>query len=203
MKPVLKASFRLKESYYVKPLVESDVNEEYVSWLNDLETTRYLSAERPDKVTVASQKEYVRRIRESSHDMIFGLFDNKKRLIGSSGIQGLNTSEVGPWVGVLIGPKECRGLGLGTAFLWIVTHILFSHFKISRTYAGIRVLNGAVNAASRNAFLKTGYREHISLTKKYNCEENCAKKVIVVSCSQSDLIAPENIGITDMCISGT
>ena len=203
MKPVLKASFRLKEYYHVKPLVETNVNNEYVSWLNHPETNRYLSTARSDKVTVASQKEYVRRIRESSRDTIFGLFDNKKRLIGSSGIQGLNISEVGPWVGVLIGPEEYRGLGLGPAFLWIVTHILFSHFKASRSYAGIRVLNGVVNAASHNAFLKIGYREHIPLTKNYNREENCAKKVIVVSCFQSDLITPEKIGITNMCILGT
>jgi len=197
MKPVFKASFRLKKNYQVGPLLENDVKNEYVNWLNDPETNRFISTARSGMVTLASQKEYVRRIRESSHDTILGLFDSKNRTIGSSGIQELNSSETGPWIGVLIGPKECRGIGLGAALVWIVTYILFSHFNVTRVFAGMRVHN----VGSYKTFCKVGYREHIQLTKKYMSKERCSKKVIVVSCSQSDLIAPENMGITSLQIS--
>ncbi len=196
MKPVFNSSFCLKEDYYIRPLVESDVNNEYVNWLNDPETNKFISTARSKKVTLASQKKYVRMIRESSHDTIFGLYDNKNRLIGSSGIQKLNTSEVGPWLGVIIGPKDCRGKGLGAAMIWSTTYILFSYFDASEVFAGMQVSN----VISFNSFQKIGYREHIDLTRKYNSKVSCSKNVIVVSCSLSELVDAKTIGITDVQI---
>ena len=203
MKLSLIASFWLKADYQVRPLEESDVNEDYVSWLNEPETTRYLSTVRPGTMTIASQKEYVRKILASSNDTILGLFDSKARLIGTSGIQKLNTAEVGPWIGVLIGSREYRGRGMGAAFLWIVTSMLFSHFQVSRTYAGIRVLDGVFNVASYNAFLKIGYWVDADSERKCNQGGSGRKKVIIVSCSPEDLAQPENIGITKLSVSWT
>ncbi|OGL48286.1 MAG: hypothetical protein A3C43_05965 [Candidatus Schekmanbacteria bacterium RIFCSPHIGHO2_02_FULL_38_11] len=203
MKLFITAEFQMKENYFVKPLKETDVNEEYVSWLNEPETTRYLSTVRPGTMTIASQKEYVRKILASSNDTILGLFDSKARLIGTSGIQKLNTAEVGPWIGVLIGSREYRGRGMGAAFLWIVTSMLFSHFQVSRTYAGIRVLDGVFNVASYNAFLKIGYWVDADSERKCNQGGSGRKKVIIVSCSPEDLAQPENIGITKLSVSWT
>jgi len=142
-------------------------------------------------VTIASQKEYIRKIRDSSHDIILGLFDNKNRLIGSSGVQKINSSETGPWVGIMIGPNEARGFGLGAAFLWVVTYIIFLHYNVGKVFAGMRVNN----VASYSTFYKIGYRENIILTKSYISKKINSNRIIVVSCSK-DLILPESIGIT-------
>ena len=196
MKPVVKARFRLDTDYQVRPLVASDVNDEYVSWLNDPVTTRYMAVE-AGTITVTRQREYIRRIIESKSDAIFGLFDDDNRLIGSSGVQKLNMPGDGPWIGVLIGPRECRGLGLGIALLWIVTYMLFSHLNATKVHANMHVSN----VASYKAFLKVGYRVLTAVkSNRDTCSESEDSHVITVLCSRDELVSSESVGITDLTI---
>lgn len=199
MKSAISATFRLNAEYQVRPLLETEVSEEYVGWLNNPKTIFYLTTIPSRAVTLASQKEYVRKINNSSSAIIFGLFDNG-RIIGSSGIQKLNVSEVGPWLGVLIGPEECRGMGLGTALVWVVTNILLSHFDTNRVFAGMRMSN----IGSYRVFLKVGYRKDDLMTEKYKTRQGCSEKGegVVVSCTFDTLTAAEDIGITNVTMSG-
>jgi len=200
MQPAVRASFWAQAHYVVRPLEEDDINEEYVGWLNDPQTNRYLSSIRPGStVTIASQRAYVRRILRSADNTIFGLFCADGRLVGTSGVQNLNLPDRSPWIGVLIGPKECRGLGLGTRLVWIVTHLLFSQFRVNKVYAGML----ASNVPSYKAFLKAGYRREAA-NKRSNepHPEGENPHAFVVSCSPGGLVTPETLGITAVRILG-
>jgi len=197
MKPAIRASFRLNLDYQVRSLVEADVDGEYVSWLNDPETARYLFFQ-AGTVTVENQKHYVRRIVESTNDAIFGLFDSNGRLTGTSGVQKLNASEGGPWMGLLIGPRECRRHGLGTALVWIVTFILFSHFESSKIYAGMDISN----VGSYKAYLKAGFRiDSYTESKSYPSSEVNGTQKVTVCCSPPELVASDSLAIENINIS--
>jgi len=115
-------------------------------------------------------------------------------LIGTSGIQKLCSSEIGPWVGIMIGSRESRSLGLGTAFLWIVTYLVFSNFNVNTIFAGMKISN----IASYRTFHKIGYQENIAFTEEYKSKNLYSNKIIIVSCSKSDFVEQKRIGITSV-----
>jgi RimJ/RimL family protein N-acetyltransferase len=189
--PLVSASFHKGEDYIVRPLTEYDVTEEYVGWLNDPETTRYLT--RPAAMaTIARQRRYIRTIARSSGDAIFGLFAARHRLVGTSGVQRLPPDPYGPWLGVLIGPRECRGLGLGTALIWTVAHVLFTHFGVPAVYAGIQ----QSNVGSRRAFFKAGWRE----VRRVPGHAGPPDGGLVVCCACSDLVPADALGLRDLYV---
>lgn len=192
VRPDVVVAFQLRSAYRVRPLSEGDVNEEYVSWLNDAETAAYL-APRSVPVTIETQRHYVRRVLASPFDALFGLFDANGRLLGTSGVQRIGAERDGPWVGVLIGPNAARGRGLGTALIWIVAATLFGRLGARRMYAGML----RSNLASLRAFVKIGCRVDAELTEALGARsEYETTEGIVVSCTASDLVAPDVVGIS-------
>lgn len=195
MKPAVSGFFRLNVEYHVRSLLATDVTKEYVGWLNDPNTIKFL-AQRTSVVTKSSQQAYVRRIIESETDAIFGLFDDDSRLIGTSGVQKLGGSnDGGPWVGILIGPAECRGLGLGTALVWIVSSLLFRGWGVRAVYANMLV----TNVASYRAFRAVGYRDLAAAGNRTDlASKTGGRQVATVCCREDDLVRSEKVGIADL-----
>lgn len=191
MTPFVSASFHRGEDYLVRPLRERDVTDEYVGWLNDPDTTRYLTRASAT-ATIASQRRYVRTIARSVGDAIFGLFAARQRLVGTSGVQRLPPHGDGPWLGVLIGPREYRGHGLGTVFIWTVAHMVFRHFGVRAIYAGIE----RSNVGSQRAFFKAGWREATQIPARAAPSDGG----LVVCCFCRDLVPPDALGLRGLYV---
>jgi RimJ/RimL family protein N-acetyltransferase len=195
VEPKIKASFvKQKKNYQVRPLMVSDVNDEYLSWLNDPITTKYMDLQH-GKVTIEGQREYIRDIIESESNAIFGLFDEDNRLVGTSGVQKLYAPDGdGPWIGVLIGHRKYRRHGLGKVLIWVVTSILFSYFDAEKVFAGIYT----PNIGSYKAFINAGYREINDFTckDKKSLSSSVKADTTQVCCSCGELTAPEYLGIS-------
>ena len=177
-----------KVRYEVRPVDECDVDEGYVSWLNDPDTTRYM-APRRDTATVESQRSYIRNVLYSSGDALFGLFDNRGRLVGTSGVQKLDAPDGGAWMGVLIGSKEHRGHGLGRVLIWAVASILLQRFDIGFIRADLY----RSNLGSFKAFQGAGFVEMHT--------EGLREEICVVECTRDSIKAPIELGINDYQIS--
>lgn len=178
MRPDLRSIIRLEKGCYeVRSLLEKDVDEQYVAWLNDPETTKFMAV-KPGSITINSQREYVRNITESSDNAVFGIFDKDGGLLGTSGLQKLNSPDGISWMGVLIGSKKHRGMGMGRILIWTVASMVFSEFNVKSIRADMYV----ENVGSYKAFLGAGFVDIGSNNDKRNvkvveCTKNGTKDI--------------------------
>lgn len=109
-------------------MAPGDVTEEYVSWLNDPETTRYLKTK---SASMESQREYVR------NRLVLGIYVGPE-LIGT---MGLAPSGDGLTVGVMIA-KKFRGKGYAAQALKKIGGKLYANI-IPENTASIRAFEKA------------------------------------------------------------
>ena len=166
------------------PLHEATVCQELV---DDLKAQRRYIDNIPTDVSVVSQKRYIKNIRDSDQNCIFGLFVNDK-LVGTAGVQLSYSEEFQKdidtqgktiaTVGILVFKESHQGKGLGTALVWAATTLFHENMKINWFGAGFH----KNNLPSRQSFLSCGY--------KYVANEGPNDKVML---EVSDLVKPESI----------
>lgn len=138
---------------YLKPLEETDVNEDYVNWLNDKAVNKYMEC-RFTEWTEESVKEYVRSATKlSGGRMLFGIFTFTDKLIGTAAISSIDYNNKFAYVGLMIGDRGCWRKGYGTETLALVKDYAFNKLELHKLMAGVY----EDNYASRQLFLKSGF----------------------------------------------
>lgn len=147
----------------LKELEISDVNQKYVSWLNDPEVNQYLES----RFTLQNEnlvKSFVERVWNSEVDFLFGIYlDNGIKHIGNIKIGPINLDHNSASIGLLIGDKNHWGKGYASIAISMITEFAFSDLKLSKLSAGCY----SENIGSKQAFEKSGYkvegflREHV------------------------------------------
>ena len=117
---------------FLRPLIEEDYNERYLSWLNDPEVNRY------------SQ----RRFRPTPQDMLRALESSKDRLhlaiCLNSDNQHVGNINLGPinWlhrfaeISILVGDKEVWGRGIGSQAIYLLSRHALITMGLNRVEAG-------------------------------------------------------------------
>ena len=137
---------------YLRKLVESDVSERYVGWLNDPETTRYMEC-RFSTWTIELLGAYVRQ-RQNPNEYFFAIcLKGDNRHIGSAKLGPISVNHLTSDIGLLIGDKSCWGKGIGTEVIRLVTEFAFREIQLRKLIAGAYL----DNIASIKAFEKCGY----------------------------------------------
>ncbi|HUU24583.1 MAG TPA: GNAT family N-acetyltransferase [Methyloceanibacter sp.] len=141
------------------PLLPGDVSADYVSWLNDAETTRYTEA-RHRSHDEESTRQYVA---EASASKSAALWSVK---VGAEHVGNIRLSNIDPIhrraaVAILIGSGAQRGVGVGTEAIALVTRFAFDELAIEKLVAGIY----ETNIACRRAFEKARYHLDAVLTR--------------------------------------
>lgn len=150
------------QSIYLRRLFDADVNERYVSWLNDPEINRYLEV-RNLLNTIESCKEFVESANADPSSHLFGIFDKKNdQHIGNAKLGFINSHYRRGELSLFIGDKKYWGRGVGLQVVNGITEFGFKQLGLHRVAAGCY----ANNQASLRVFLKAGYtvegfmREH-------------------------------------------
>ena len=96
---------------YVRPLTMNDVNETYVSWLNDPQVTFFLDTQH---TTLAELKTYVEKKLGSEHCRFLGIFlVATDSLIGTAKFEPIDWTTGVAEFGFMIGDKKVWGDGIG------------------------------------------------------------------------------------------
>ncbi len=136
-----------------RELEEHDVSEEYVSWLNDKEINQFLQVKH-EKQSLESTKEYVRTLRPSKYNFLFGIFDkNSKKHIGNIRLTITHPIEEVANIGILIGNKDFQNKGYAQESINKITQYGLKELNLKRIEAGFY----SVNKKGLNSFLKCGY----------------------------------------------
>lgn len=171
----MKCPFLVGTKCFLRPLEESDLTEEYVSWLNDPEITRYLGRGR-FPVTREDLRASVARFGASPSDLLLAIVDRAtEQHIGNVALNRINWVHRNADTGLVIGRKEFWGKGYATeAWRLLLGHAfgqLNLHKVIATVVAGhdssqaaLEKLGFQVEGRCREEFYREGkYHDYIRL----------------------------------------
>jgi ribosomal-protein-alanine N-acetyltransferase len=137
----------------LRTLREEDVTNEYVGWLNDPESNKYLEV-RHNPQTLDTCRAFVSACNADSSTYLFGIFlKTTGKHIGNIKIGLIDSVHKRGEVGLFIGDKQCWGKGYAAQAVRGIAAYAFSELRLQRLEAGCY----EPNLASLNAFLKAGY----------------------------------------------
>ena len=149
MKPDL-----VSDRIYLRQLNLSDVNEEYVDWLNSSEVNRYLEV-RYEEHSIETCTDFVEKCNGDPSTHLFGIFDSSNdNHIGNVKVGPINDRYKRGQISLLIGNRSYWGKGYATETISLITKYCFSVLALHRIEAGCY----EENIGSLRAFLKCGYR---------------------------------------------
>jgi len=141
------------ERFLLRTLTEADVSERYLSWLEDVDAKKYITASSQTE-GISDLRRYVagRQLRD---DVLFlGIFEkNTGRHIGNIKYEPVNREAGFAIMGVLIGEPDYRGKGVTTEVLKASALWLQLNCGIAEIILGVE----QENHAAIRAYEKTGF----------------------------------------------
>jgi len=124
------------DTIYLRSLLESDVEGNYIKWLNDQEVVQFNSHGR-FPFTKEKLLEYVRSVKHSNEILVFAIIDLKTdNHIGNISLQSINWIDRNAEIAFILGEKDFWSKGImyeaGTILL---THA-FTVLNLHRVYCG-------------------------------------------------------------------
>ncbi len=150
----------------LRALTPADVTDRYVSWLGDVEVTRYLEV-RFTEQTVASVSAYVQQMNASPDDLLLGIFlKDAGDHIGNIKLGAVDRNHGRAEVGIVIGDRASWGKGFATEAIAALTGHAFEALDLHKVSCGLY----EANEASRRAFLKAGWFEEGRRRQHWSCD---------------------------------
>lgn len=163
--PTLPASgppFLAGPRVYLRWLADTDVDDDYLTWMNDPEVTRYLESGKYP-VTREALHRFVARFQDSTTDVGLAIVERvSDRRIGSVTLNRINWVHRRADTGILIGRKEYWGKGFAFEAWTLLIGYAFQRLGLRRIVAGAHPGNaGSIGALKKLGFAHEGtLRQH-------------------------------------------
>lgn len=133
---MLNKSFLEGEGIYLRPLVANDINDNYISWLNDAEVCKY-NSHHIFPYNKHKAEEYLKSISLSENVLVLAMIAKEsKKHIGNISLQHIDLLNNSAEFAILLGDKDYWGKGMAKeASLLIVKHG-FLELNLHRIYCG-------------------------------------------------------------------
>lgn len=143
------------ERILLRPVSRQDATLEYVSWLNDPETTRYMESGRRQE-SIESITEYIARY-ENREDVRFMaiVLKDRSRHVGNLKLEPINWTHRNAVLGIMIGDPRVRGKGIGTEAILLMLRYAFDDLKLHRISLGVT----ADNRPAIKCYQEVGFKE--------------------------------------------
>lgn len=140
--------------FFLRPITEDDVTLEYLGWLTESTTKKYISASKNTE-SLAQLKSYV-RMRIGRPDVCFlGIFDKTtSRHIGNIKYEPVQVEKKYAVMGVLIGDAQWRGRGVFSEVFEASARWLYENKSITRFELGV----DKTNISAIRSYEKAGFR---------------------------------------------
>jgi RimJ/RimL family protein N-acetyltransferase len=157
------------KSIFLGPLSKREKFSEYVSWLNDQETTLFMSSGK-FPATMDALPDYVASYEKNPCGMLLGIFlKSSKKHIGNITLHQIDWRDRHGEIGIMIGDKKQWGKGYGKEAIALVLYHAFNKLNLHKVCAGF--IDG--NIGSQKAFAALGFkvegvlREQFYLNNRY------------------------------------
>lgn len=155
------------EQIVIREICSSDVNEKYLSWMNDLEVNQYLES-RFKKYTLDDIRSYVAEIKKDPNNIFYAIIlKGNGEHIGNIKLGPINRYHGIGDIGLIIGDKSCWGKGYATEAIKLLKDYAFNELNLHKLTAGCY----ANNVSSARAFLRVGFVEEARLGSHCRCND--------------------------------
>lgn len=163
----------------------SDISDEYINWLNDFETNKFLEI-RLQKQTREHVEEYIKNKLENIHiSQHFGVYDQSgTRLVGTVTMPTINWHHKFSDLSFVIGHPDAQGRGYATEALQQIIDYAFKVLKLEKLWAGY--YDGHI--ASQRIFEKLGFEIEGRIRGKYLKYDNSRCDHILVGKLKEDFV---------------
>ena len=118
----------------LRRLTEQDASKEYARWFEDKELRRWIARPTP---TIAACRAYITEQRKNPDVMLWGIFVHGHH-VGNIKVERGDDRAV---LGLLIGERGLRGMGIGPAAIRQAAQWCFRHWKVGVVTAGVHPFN--------------------------------------------------------------
>lgn len=147
----------------LQPLDASEVSDDYVGWLNDPESFRYLDTKFGQ--TRASVRHYVESIQPPN--LLCRIVEKgQRRHVGNLALHQIHPVHRSAELGILIGASDARGKGYGREACELIIRYAFDHLNLHKITAG----TVDKNVAMKQVFLSLGFSIEGTLVQQYYLE---------------------------------
>lgn len=157
------------DSVYLRPLERADVNERYLSWLNDPEVNRFIDAAQFPQ-TIEKLERYVAAVEASPTDVMFAIVTkDDDRHIGNIKLGSIHWVHRHADLGLLIGEKAAWGRGHGVDATRLLLRYAFRHLNLHKVTLWVNTENpGAQRVYEKAGFVVEGrHRSHSFVDGRY------------------------------------
>jgi RimJ/RimL family protein N-acetyltransferase len=132
-----KTAFIAGSQVYLRPLERADLNERYLSWLNDPEVTKYLETG-TFPTTMQDLERFYTDVTSSKQQVIFAIADAKSdEHIGNVKLGPIHWVHRSATFGILIGDKKSWGRGIGLEATRLAVEYGFERLNLRRIDLGV------------------------------------------------------------------
>lgn len=157
----MRLPFLVGKKLYLRVLTPEDINEKYLSWLNDAECVKFMR-HRVFPSTFKSLEEFINS-RQAPNSMTLAIIDKKtNKHIGNIGLTSIDFINRRAELGMLMGDKSFWNKGYMSEAFDLVAEHAFGKMNIHKLYAGTE----SDNAASVALFKKKGWQVEGTLKKE-------------------------------------
>ncbi len=174
-KKTFKDVFLVGRRIYFRPLTKSDINERYLSWLNDSEVTKYIEAGH-FPTTKDDLDEFYKIISKSKTDIIFAIiYKNKDLHIGNIELGRINWIHRFADIGIMIGDKNYWGKGYGQEACQLLLDYAFNKLNLHKIIVGVY----STHKSAIRTYQKVGFEIEGRITKFLNLDGKYVDKIIL------------------------
>ena len=148
----MKFPFLVGEKVYLRVLVESDINEEYLSWINDSEVTKYMR-HRAFPTTFEDIREFIKRNKSSDYIFLAIVHKETDKHIGNILLGPIDWVNRLSELSMMIGNKKYWGKGCMAEAFKLITDHAFNKLNLHKLKAGTE----AENESAVKLFKKLGW----------------------------------------------
>lgn len=139
----------------LRALQKSDLNKEYVKWLNDRDVSKYLiSTVFPSNME--QLVDFYKNISVSKNDVMFAIIrQDTKKHIGNIKLGNINWVHRHGYMGILIGDKNSWGKGFAQEATGLLLNYAFNQLNLNKVLLDVY----ANHAAAIKAYANVGFKE--------------------------------------------
>lgn len=163
------------KSIILRLLVKDDINDRYLTWLNDREVTQFTEIG-TFPTSMSDLKSYYAKISQSKCDVMFAIVTKRNNVhIGNIKLGGISWIHRHADLGIMIGEKKYWGKGFGEEACKLVLSYAFNTLNLNKVILGVY----GNHKAGIKAYRKTHFVVEGTIKDYFNFNGKFVDKVIM------------------------
>ena len=171
----MEPAYLIERKIYLRPLTRKDINQKYLSWLNDPDVTRYIESG-IFPTTKKALKDFYERVNKSKTDVIFAIATKKDNIhIGNIKLGNINWIHRYADLGIMIGEKKYWGKGYGQEACRLLLKYAFEVLNLNKVILGVY----ATHKQAIRIYQKVGFKIEGRVKKLLNFKGKYTDKIVM------------------------